>query len=91
MLNENEYLSDSTYFEIDLSFLSQNIENLQKHAELFRRERRAATRGQCPAGCRNPTRLLKNGSCSHIVPFVLIVCFAVRLWRDVGRKWLDLT
>jgi hypothetical protein len=26
---------DSIYFEIDLSFLSQDIENLQKHAELF--------------------------------------------------------
>jgi hypothetical protein len=35
-------LADSAYFEIDLSFLSQDIENLQKHAELFLTERRAA-------------------------------------------------
>jgi hypothetical protein len=41
MESENENLSDSTYFEIHLSFLSQDIENVQKHAKLFLRERRA--------------------------------------------------
>jgi hypothetical protein len=44
MENKSECLSDSTYFEIDLSVLLQDIENLQNHAELFLIERRAASR-----------------------------------------------
>jgi hypothetical protein len=47
---KNEYLSDSTYFEIDLSCLWQDIENLQKHAELSLIERRAAYRRFPPMG-----------------------------------------
>jgi hypothetical protein len=42
MQNKNESLSDSTYFENDRSFLLQDIEKSQKHAELFLIERRAA-------------------------------------------------
>jgi hypothetical protein len=41
-------LSDSTDFEIDLSFLSQHIENMQKDAELFLIERRATYRREAP-------------------------------------------
>jgi hypothetical protein len=48
MQKENECLSDSIYFEIDLSLLSQDIENLQKHAELFLIERSAAYRSEVP-------------------------------------------
>jgi hypothetical protein len=44
MQNKNEYLSDSSYFEVDLSLLSQNIENLQKHVEVLLVEGRAAYR-----------------------------------------------
>jgi hypothetical protein len=44
MENKNGCLSDSTYFEIDLSFLFPDIENLEKYAELFFLERRAAKR-----------------------------------------------
>jgi hypothetical protein len=50
MENTNERLSDSTYFEIDLSFLSQGIENLQRHAELSLVKRRAAYRSEAPIG-----------------------------------------
>jgi hypothetical protein len=50
MHNKNECLSDSTYFEIDLSFLLQDIENLHKHAELLLRERHAAYRRFAPIG-----------------------------------------
>jgi hypothetical protein len=53
MENKNECLSDSTHFEIDLSFLSQDIENLQKHAELFTIERLAAYRREAPTGWLN--------------------------------------
>jgi hypothetical protein len=35
MYNKNECLSDSTYFEIDLSFLSQDIEDLQNTPSSF--------------------------------------------------------
>jgi hypothetical protein len=48
MQNKKECLSHSTYFEIDLSFLSQDIENLKKHAELFLMERSAAYRRFAP-------------------------------------------
>jgi hypothetical protein len=48
--NTNECLSESIHFEIDFSFLSQDIENLQKHAELFLRERRATYRREAPIG-----------------------------------------
>jgi hypothetical protein len=50
MYNKNKRLSDSTYPEIDLSFLWQDIENLQKHAELFLLERCAAYRRLAPIG-----------------------------------------
>jgi hypothetical protein len=50
MENRNECLSDSTYFEIDLSFLSQDIENLQKHTNLFLIESRDAYQRFAPIG-----------------------------------------
>jgi hypothetical protein len=50
-------LSDSTYFEIDVSFLSQDIEDLQKYIELFLIEKRAAYR------CFAPIGQLNNSSC----------------------------
>jgi hypothetical protein len=43
-IKQNECLFDSTYFEIGLSFLSQDIENLQKYSWLFLIERRATDR-----------------------------------------------
>jgi hypothetical protein len=55
MYNKNKCLSDSTYPEIDLSLLWQDVENLQKHAELFLIERRAAYRRLAPI------RRLKKG------------------------------
>jgi hypothetical protein len=37
-------------FEVNLSFLSQDIENVHKHAELLLIERRAAHRPFAPTG-----------------------------------------
>jgi hypothetical protein len=52
MWSTNECLSDSTYFKIDIFFLSQDIENLRKFAELFFIERRAVYRREAPIGWR---------------------------------------
>jgi hypothetical protein len=35
MSNENEYLPDSNYFEIELSFLSKDVQVLLQQVQLF--------------------------------------------------------
>jgi hypothetical protein len=47
---KNERSLDSARFDTGLSFLSQDIENLQKHAELFLIERHAAYRREGSIG-----------------------------------------
>jgi hypothetical protein len=53
--NKNECLSDSTYFEIDLSFLSQDIEKCAQARRAILFERRAAHRRFAPIGQMNKT------------------------------------
>jgi hypothetical protein len=77
-------LYDPTCFKIDLTFLSQDIENLQKHAELFLIERRGAYRHFIPIGWLEKWPFSGFGS-------GIWVCFVFKLSRTMSKKKTDQT